>query len=453
MIQNAKSIFNLKFEEITKMLKALHYYTEDQVVEKINALEEFSKENQLQDPRLNKESLLESGKEIRLFYDKLWEYKYQKDWKPFYQELSPQTKKIFHIEEMKMDGEDLWKIKNVYLDFYHLLSKNEMFLKHEIKNKIEEHNALAKTNILMDHQKVPTWSNLVESIKQKIIIEENLKVNHVEFKMISCFKNGFWMGIDANAETLPCESPKNYINMSKRFAMSDTLVTQPLWEEVMGWIPWNINRGNHLPIVNITWYDCLSFCNQLSLIHGYQPCFILSKIQKDDQNIIYADVKWDQNANGYRLPTEAEWEFYAKADLNLTYSISNDSRMIFGHKMESVYLHEQGQMNEVKAKKANHWGFYDMCGNVFQWCMDQWDMNLYHTRNHMDAKDKLIDSPIVWQDDLVDASCGRVIRGGCFRYNYKYSRVNFRIYHHPDEKDFYLGFRLCHNVSEALIYE
>ncbi len=443
MIQNAKSIFNIKFEEITKMLKALHYYTEDQVVEKIKALEEFAQENKIESPKLNQETLLAAGREIRPFYDQLWEHKYQKDWKPFYQQLSNATRNLFNIEEMKIDGEGLWEIKVKKIELEKQLQK--LSFKHEIEAKLYEYEQLVKNNVLVEKKNMITWSEIMEKYEKLIIIEENLKVKDFEFKMLSYPNGEFWMGTDANETTFYGESPKSLVNMSQRISISETLVTQAFWEAVMGWNHSENKSSTELPVENVTWYDCIWFCNQLSELKGYQPCFILSEIEYKDEHIIQANVKWDQDADGYRLPTEAEWEFYAKAGSNLTYSSFKDSRLIFGHKMETVDIHFESVSNVVKAKKPNPWGFYDMCGNVFQWCMDRYDPNLYQIRNQMNPENHPIDRPVVWENDQ---HCSRVMRGGSFRYNHKYSRVTYRSNHDPDERDFYLGFRLCKKSTE-----
>jgi formylglycine-generating enzyme required for sulfatase activity len=443
MIQNAKSIFNIKFEEITKMLKALHYYTEDEVIEKINTLEAFAQENKIEDPRLNQESLLAVGREIRPFYDQLWAYRYQKDWKPFYLQLSNSTRNLFNIEEMKIDGEELWKIKVKQIELEKQLQK--LSYKHEIEAKLYEYQQLAKSNILVENKNMMTWLEIMQKYENSIIIEENLKVKDVEFKILSYPNGEFWMGIDADETTFYGESPKNLIKMSQRISMSETLVTQALWEAVMGWNPSENKISNELPVENVTWYDCICFCNQLSALQGYQPCFILSEIKYEDEHIIQANVTWNQEADGYRLPTEAEWEYYAKAGSDLTYSSVRDSKSIFGHKMEAVFVHLEGKSNVVKAKKPNPWGFYDMCGNVFQWCMDEYDPSLYQTRNQMNPENHPIDRSVVWENDRY---CSRVIRGGSFRYNHQYSRVTYRSNHDPDERDFYLGFRLCKKSTD-----
>ena len=118
------------------------------------------------------------------------------------------------------------------------------------------------------------------------------------------------------------EKPRHKVRMNKGMWMGETQVTQELWQAMMGWNPSDF-KGSLKPVENVTWYDCLVFCNQLSELKGFTPCFTLKDIEKDGNQIKKAIVEWHRNANGYRLPTEAEWEYCAQAGTELTYSGSN----------------------------------------------------------------------------------------------------------------------------------
>ncbi len=219
--------------------------------------------------------------------------------------------------------------------------------------------------------------------------------DRIEFNMIPCPEGEFWMGSDEAQLGYDWELPlksKEKVTIKKGFLMGETQVTQALWERVMGWKPEYLKENANYPIANITWYDCLAFCNKLSKLEGLTPCFNLSQIKKFDQNITSACVEWLKDANGYRLPTEREWEYCAKAGTDLIYSGSNQID-------EVAWYHDntKGNLREVKTKKPNAWGLYDMSGNVEEWCLDE---------AHRSAEE--IENSILSNH----VRCDRIVRGG-----------------------------------------
>jgi formylglycine-generating enzyme required for sulfatase activity len=172
----------------------------------------------------------------------------------------------------------------------------------------------------------------------------------------------------------------------------------------------------------------LVFCNKLSELEKFTPCFNLTNIEKDGDSITKANVEWLRNANGYRLPTEAEWEYSAKAGTELIYSGSNNVDEVawyYGNPGRKTY--------EVKGKEANAWGLYDMSGNVWEWCMDQWDQNAYKSRSND------IENPLLWSN----FPCARVARGGSCWLNAVSCRVAYRSGYVADSRyDADQGFRL-----------
>ncbi len=143
-------------------------------------------------------------------------------------------------------------------------------------------------------------------------------------------------------------------------------VTQELWESVMGTNPSTIKNGSN-PVEQVSWYDVIKFCNKLSEKEG------LKKAYSGDGDNITCDFR----SNGYRLPTEAEWEYAAKGgnkSKGYKYSGSNNIDLVAWYEDNSKAIsHPAGKM------QPNELGLYDMTGNVWEWC---WDLYGDYTANN-----------------------------------------------------------------------
>jgi len=219
------------------------------------------------------------------------------------------------------------------------------------------------------------------------------------------------------------------VNISA-FEMSETEVTEKQFEELMGWNDCYYERGDDYPVEGVTWFDCVSFGNKLSQADGYAQCYTMTNMGYDGDHVMSAQVSCNFDANGYRLPTEAEWEYACRAGTTTCF-YTGDSDSDLGR--AGWYSGNSGsQKREVGEKDSNAWGLYDMHGNVWEWCWDWYDSSYYGTRPDPDS-------------DPTGASSGslRVLRGGSWGDSARYCRSASRDWGGPGIRFSMLGFRVA----------
>ncbi len=163
---------------------------------------------------------------------------------------------------------------------------------------------------------------------------------------------------------------QHQVTLTKGFYMRDHSVTQQEWQTAMGWIP-SVFSGATLPVEAVTWYDCVSYCNRLSEAHGMTDAYTITGQQLSGNHIVSATVTWNQGANGYRLPTEAEREYACRAGSTTAFcdgAITDTVCSPVDPNLDKVGWYcgnASGTTHPVKGKQANAWGLYDMHGNVY----------------------------------------------------------------------------------------
>ncbi len=162
------------------------------------------------------------------------------------------------------------------------------------------------------------------------------------------------------------EGPQHEVTVSP-FFLCRTEITQENWEAVMGDNPTNCDSGcDKLPVHSISWLDAVDFMNRLTELEN--TAYASDKQMSLCYEISGEEASWDRSCTGYRLPTEAEWEYAARAGTVTAYSFGNDASELDEYAWHAG--NSDNRVHEVGAKRANPWGLYDMHGNVYEWVWD-----------------------------------------------------------------------------------
>jgi formylglycine-generating enzyme required for sulfatase activity len=233
------------------------------------------------------------------------------------------------------------------------------------------------------------------------------------------------------------ERPVHTVSVSD-FYMSKYEVTQKLYDDVKGTNP-SYFTGDNLPVELVSWYDAVEFCNALSEKEGLTPVYTIDKSRIDPNNESqYDDFKWiviwDHAADGYRLPTEAEWEYAAGGgSSNRTIWAGTDSENSLSNYVW-YSSNSVGKTHPVSTKEFNSLGLYDMSGNVWEWCWDWYSPSYYYY------------SPLNNPAGPTSGS-DRVLRGGGWGSNATNCRVTGRFGYDPSYWSYSIGFRLVRNAE------
>ena len=228
-----------------------------------------------------------------------------------------------------------------------------------------------------------------------------------EMEMIYCAPGSFIMGTPADDPDRCDDEVQHKVILTKGFWLGKYPVTQAQWKSVMGHNPSESNKGYNYPVDNVSWDDCNSFIEKIN----------------------------SQSNLNARFPTEAEWEYACRAGTTTAYHWGNslngdrancDGNYPCGTTVKGRYLQKT---SPVGTYDANPWGFYDMHGNVCEWCAD-W-LGSYPTNAVTDPKGP------------ASGDYYRVLRGGGWSNFARRCRSADRSNGFPDQRYFYFGFRLC----------
>jgi formylglycine-generating enzyme required for sulfatase activity len=227
------------------------------------------------------------------------------------------------------------------------------------------------------------------------------------------------MGAGADdKEASALDKPQHEVTLTRGVWMGETPVTQGQYQTIMGQNPSHfIAAGLDAPVECVSWYDAAAFANKLSALEGFSPCFVGAGEKMDgvgNKGSGYVGCK------GWRLPTEAEWEYAARAGTTTPHYGDLERVAWYGD-------NSGGTTHPVGQKQANAWGLYDTLGNVWEWCYDRYGG--YSSQALTDPTGAAIGT-------------GRVCRGGSWNNLANSVCAARRSSSTPSLRNYLLGFRL-----------
>jgi formylglycine-generating enzyme required for sulfatase activity/tRNA A-37 threonylcarbamoyl transferase component Bud32/ribosomal protein L40E len=249
----------------------------------------------------------------------------------------------------------------------------------------------------------------------------------------------FYMGSHDSDEYLRNnEHPQHRVIIPKNLFVSVYPVTQGNFQELMEYNP-SVSTENELcPADSVTWFSAVEFCNKMSELESLSPFYELKAVRRRSNGSIEKAEVNVLGGDGYRLLTEAEWEYACRAG-GITPWCFGDQVLDVG---EYAWYYDNSSMetHPVGERKPNSWGLFDMHGNVMEWCHD-WYGDFYYSQCSEEEENPT--GPM--------EGSAKTLRGGAWQFGAEATRCAYRNSSSPDTASSVIGFRVCRNATDEVM--
>ena len=246
----------------------------------------------------------------------------------------------------------------------------------------------------------------------------------------------FYMGShDSDVFLRNNEHPQHRVTIPNHLFMGVCPVTQKQFFDLMAYNPSIVLQNENCPVEAVTWFSAVEFCNKMSEAESLAPYYEMKAVRRRANDSIEDANVTVLGGDGYRLPTEAEWEYACRAGSITPWSFGDQILDV----LQYAWFYDNAMMetHPVGQRKPNAWGLFDMHGNVMEWCYDWYNESQYSQCSEDEENPQ---GP--------KEGTSKVLRGGAWQFGAEATRCAYRNSSVPDAMAGVIGFRVCRNAND-----
>ena len=326
-------------------------------------------------------------------------------------------------------------LRQQYLDAGEALTEVDSLIR-EIRNAISGKQYSQLLSCVQRYLELKANDPEAQNLQRKIEKLTTITA-HSEMKLRRIPGGRFYMGSHDSDEYLRNnEHPQHRVIIPSNFFVSVYPITQKQFQDLMEYNPSVVVEDENCPVDSVTWFSAVEFCNKMSEAESLSPYYELKAVRRRANNSIENANVSILGGDGYRLPTEAEWEYACRAG-SITPWCFGDQVLDVGE-YAWFYDNSTKETHPVGQRKPNSWGLFDMHGNVMEWCYDWYNESQYQQYAEEDVENPM--GP--------EEGTAKVLRGGAWQFGAEATRCAYRNSSAPDAAAGVIGFRICRNASD-----